>query len=295
MDKEYVCSVCKDTHMMWHTELERNVMCTSCPTPCKGCQNNGTGPYCTTTPCYCECHKDPVTLRVPELQDTQSTNVLRLVEKFEHWKGSLYASTGIPKELLVPVGTEYIQITCGNCGGGPLVLHRLKVDGKYVSGRIYQICHNCKVIGRMNYVTDDGPAGGAVEPKEPEDTSPGVKGKSKSKRKTIREWAVSDRCPRCHRTIKNLLRARSCIRCGWESKGYKAERRMQEITEVAQQRILEFYGKESADTAIFDWLDEEELKEYDRLHIVFRATENMTREEATERIKRSRKERADNG
>lgn len=57
-----ICSVCNDTHLMDffhgnHDEFSRKVMCTSCPTPCDKCRSNGYGPYCTETPCSCECHR----------------------------------------------------------------------------------------------------------------------------------------------------------------------------------------------------------------------------------------------
>lgn len=49
---KYVCDTCKDTHRM--SLNDKTVMCTKCPTPCEQCRS---GPYCTETPCYCECHK----------------------------------------------------------------------------------------------------------------------------------------------------------------------------------------------------------------------------------------------
>lgn len=53
--KKPVCSLCDDTHLM---QLDgREVMCTFCPTPCQKCRAGGNGPYCTTTPCDCECHQ----------------------------------------------------------------------------------------------------------------------------------------------------------------------------------------------------------------------------------------------
>ena len=54
------CERCGDTHVMTlHREghEDREVMCTSCPTPCQKCRQGGTGPYCETTPCGCECHE----------------------------------------------------------------------------------------------------------------------------------------------------------------------------------------------------------------------------------------------
>ncbi len=50
-----VCSTCNDTHRM--SLGERDVMCTRCPTPCWGCGKGG--PFCTTTPCGCWCHRGP--------------------------------------------------------------------------------------------------------------------------------------------------------------------------------------------------------------------------------------------
>ncbi|CAB4126916.1 hypothetical protein UFOVP75_44 [uncultured Caudovirales phage] len=56
-----VCSHCNDTHKM---ELhDATVMCTRCPIPCRKCQVGGNGPYCTTTPCGCECHGHKTDLR----------------------------------------------------------------------------------------------------------------------------------------------------------------------------------------------------------------------------------------
>ena len=52
--KEVVCGVCNDTHMV---HIEHEVMCTSCPSPCSKCRAGGTGPFCETTPCPCDCHK----------------------------------------------------------------------------------------------------------------------------------------------------------------------------------------------------------------------------------------------
>ncbi|MEO7895882.1 MAG: hypothetical protein ABIR65_01165 [Pseudolysinimonas sp.] len=50
-----VCSTCSDTHMMPLGD-DYAVMCTHCPIPCQRCRSGGNGPYCTTTPCGCECH-----------------------------------------------------------------------------------------------------------------------------------------------------------------------------------------------------------------------------------------------
>jgi hypothetical protein len=50
--KTHVCDTCNDTHRM--SLGDRTVMCTRCPTPCEKCR---AGPYCTSTPCYCDCHK----------------------------------------------------------------------------------------------------------------------------------------------------------------------------------------------------------------------------------------------
>lgn len=47
-----VCSTCNDTHRM--PLVDREVMCTHCPTPCENCR---AGPYCGKTPCTCECHR----------------------------------------------------------------------------------------------------------------------------------------------------------------------------------------------------------------------------------------------
>lgn len=51
------CSNCNDTHRMYMERLEREVMCTHCPTPCQRCRIGGNGSYCARTPCACECHK----------------------------------------------------------------------------------------------------------------------------------------------------------------------------------------------------------------------------------------------
>jgi hypothetical protein len=47
-----VCSVCNDTHRMPSTGW----LCTHCPVPCQKCRIGGTGPFCATTPCGCDCH-----------------------------------------------------------------------------------------------------------------------------------------------------------------------------------------------------------------------------------------------
>lgn len=52
-----VCNQCGDTHTVWITGIERMVMCTACPVPCDKCRKDGNGPYCSTTPCTCDCHK----------------------------------------------------------------------------------------------------------------------------------------------------------------------------------------------------------------------------------------------
>lgn len=50
-----VCETCSDTHKM---DLHgATVMCTRCPLPCQECRQNGTGPFCESTPCSCTCHK----------------------------------------------------------------------------------------------------------------------------------------------------------------------------------------------------------------------------------------------
>jgi hypothetical protein len=49
-----VCRICKDSHRMSYGG--QLVMCTFCPTPCRDCQSTGRYPYCTKTPCDCECH-----------------------------------------------------------------------------------------------------------------------------------------------------------------------------------------------------------------------------------------------
>lgn len=54
-----VCRRCGDTHTVWDSHTERMVMCTACPVPCEKCRKDGNGPYCATTPCTCDCHKDP--------------------------------------------------------------------------------------------------------------------------------------------------------------------------------------------------------------------------------------------
>lgn len=51
-----VCGLCNDTHEVFSAQLEREVMCTSCPTPCRKCANHeGRGAYCSKTPCDCDC------------------------------------------------------------------------------------------------------------------------------------------------------------------------------------------------------------------------------------------------
>lgn len=50
-----VCSTCDDTHRM--TLRDREVMCTFCPFPCQACRAGGNGPFCSSTPCGCECHR----------------------------------------------------------------------------------------------------------------------------------------------------------------------------------------------------------------------------------------------
>ena len=50
----FVCETCRDTHAM---DLNGAVvMCTKCPTPCADCRSGGNGPYCSITPCPCNCH-----------------------------------------------------------------------------------------------------------------------------------------------------------------------------------------------------------------------------------------------
>jgi hypothetical protein len=51
-----VCSNCNDTHWV-SVEDGPDQMCTRCPTPCQRCRAGGTGSYCATTPCDCECHQ----------------------------------------------------------------------------------------------------------------------------------------------------------------------------------------------------------------------------------------------
>ena len=53
-DAEPVCYRCHDTHLMDFDG--RKVMCTSCPSPCEECRKDGTGAFCQTTPCECDCH-----------------------------------------------------------------------------------------------------------------------------------------------------------------------------------------------------------------------------------------------
>lgn len=53
-----VCRMCKDTHSLTNEETGITRMCTFCPVPCQRCRINGNGPYCTTTPCPCDCHLD---------------------------------------------------------------------------------------------------------------------------------------------------------------------------------------------------------------------------------------------
>jgi hypothetical protein len=54
-DPAPVCSTCDDTHMM--ALRDRDVMCTFCPLPCQACRTGGNGPFCSSTPCACECHR----------------------------------------------------------------------------------------------------------------------------------------------------------------------------------------------------------------------------------------------
>lgn len=51
-----ICEVCRDTHTMQLPSSE--VMCTHCPVPCQTCRRGGTGAFCETTPCACECHQN---------------------------------------------------------------------------------------------------------------------------------------------------------------------------------------------------------------------------------------------
>ena len=53
-----VCARCNDTHLVTSHEEGRQVMCTSCPTPCGKCRGAHGGAFCATTPCTCECHGD---------------------------------------------------------------------------------------------------------------------------------------------------------------------------------------------------------------------------------------------
>lgn len=52
-----VCRRCNDSHWVFDSHAQHLVMCTACPVPCDKCRQNGTGPYCATTPCSCDCHK----------------------------------------------------------------------------------------------------------------------------------------------------------------------------------------------------------------------------------------------
>ncbi len=52
---EPVCDRCNDTHLVYDSRFEREIMCTSCPTPCPKCRRHQEA-YCATTPCPCECH-----------------------------------------------------------------------------------------------------------------------------------------------------------------------------------------------------------------------------------------------
>lgn len=52
-----VCETCNDTHKVMSVELDREIMCTRCPTPCKECRAGGTGAFCESTPCPCPCHE----------------------------------------------------------------------------------------------------------------------------------------------------------------------------------------------------------------------------------------------
>lgn len=54
-----VCTQCDDTHQVtirYDGREDRTQMCTSCPTPCEKCRQDGNGPFCETTPCPCACH-----------------------------------------------------------------------------------------------------------------------------------------------------------------------------------------------------------------------------------------------
>jgi hypothetical protein len=55
MKTKVVCKICNDTHQMWLTVLERNVLCTACPVPCDKCQQ---GAFCKEIHCSCSCHKE---------------------------------------------------------------------------------------------------------------------------------------------------------------------------------------------------------------------------------------------
>ena len=48
-----VCARCNDTHLMWLDD--RQVPCTSCPTPCDKCRIDYAA-FCERTPCPCVCH-----------------------------------------------------------------------------------------------------------------------------------------------------------------------------------------------------------------------------------------------
>lgn len=51
-----VCSTCNDTHWV-DTERGRQ-LCQHCPVPCQSCREGGNGPFCSETPCSCECHRE---------------------------------------------------------------------------------------------------------------------------------------------------------------------------------------------------------------------------------------------
>lgn len=72
--KKPVCDVCNDTHRMTRTKDcgdRYEVMCTSCPAPCRACRSGGNGPFCETTPCACSCHVG--NWRYPERVATATT------------------------------------------------------------------------------------------------------------------------------------------------------------------------------------------------------------------------------
>jgi len=55
---QHQCHWCQDTRLMFHSQLERYVNCTFCPSPCDSCRQGVAGLYCESLWCDCDCHKE---------------------------------------------------------------------------------------------------------------------------------------------------------------------------------------------------------------------------------------------